>query len=180
MILLAGFRGYIESQVSLENNAVSCRFDLYPSNYRLLSTSAKVIMVAPSNLAEPYSSAPSLIGRRCIRVLEINCEIIADDDNKPLQARLSVVDLDTDSDFIALSYVWGRVSEPPKTVMIGNSSLVLTDSCYAAIQTLRRKLSTFSIWIDAVCINQSDMQEKSEQIALWATSISRPSKIMYG
>ncbi|KAF2830114.1 hypothetical protein CC86DRAFT_180711, partial [Ophiobolus disseminans] len=39
-------------------------------------------------------------------------------------------------------------------------------NCYAALKYLRAKLGGFTIWGDAVCINQNDEWEKSGQLPL--------------
>ncbi|KAF2494241.1 hypothetical protein BU16DRAFT_591222 [Lophium mytilinum] len=111
-------------------------------------------MAGPFQISEPYSSTPLPAGLKCIRVLTINAPIAAGGDSKPIQAGLAVVDLDQKPKFTTLSYVWGEMSEPPKTITVRTSSLSLTDNCHAAILALRRKLKTFTIWVDAsVLIN---------------------------
>src|ERR1700712_2438784 len=114
-------------------------------------------MAAPTNVSEPYVGPP-LTGLRCIRVLEIYHPTDANGGSGPIQAGLAVEDLDKKPSFDALSYVWGEKSRPPKTVAIGDFSLAITDNCHTAILALRRKLKTFKIWIDVVCINQSDKE----------------------
>jgi hypothetical protein len=63
----------------------------------------------------------------------------------------------------ALSYVWGDV-HPPQSIFIGDDHLVVTPNLYAALVQLRDAHFPRIIWIDAVCINQADTDEKEDQI----------------
>lgn len=82
-----------------------------------------------------------------------------------ISCHLKTVSLDAKPKFEALSYVWGD----PKDVV----SIHLSDCTYgvtrdleAALRRLRRKDSERIIWIDQLCINQEDVEEKSQQVAL--------------
>ncbi|KAK5692396.1 hypothetical protein LTR97_010704 [Elasticomyces elasticus] len=66
----------------------------------------------------------------------------------------------------ALSYTWGDLSNP-LSIEVGGHALAVTQSLHAALQTLRRSSDeVLTIWVDAICINQSDLVEKSSQIPL--------------
>jgi len=68
----------------------------------------------------------------------------------------------------ALSYVWGS-EEDPSTVAIDlnrhSSVIAITRSLNVALRYLRYKCKPRSVWVDALCINQSDNYEKSIQVA---------------
>ncbi|KAI1391057.1 heterokaryon incompatibility protein-domain-containing protein [Hypoxylon trugodes] len=77
--------------------------------------------------------------------------------------------------FRALSYVWGN-TENMKTILVNGRSLRVTENLHAALLEFRRRLlegpeilvdedpRTFDLWVDAICINQIDMDEKALQI----------------
>ncbi|KAI1360737.1 HET-domain-containing protein [Xylaria arbuscula] len=44
--------------------------------------------------------------------------------------------------------------------------LPITDNLFRALRRLRRPLKTHVLWVDAVCINQEDIGERSAQVAL--------------
>ncbi|CAG1963057.1 unnamed protein product [Fusarium graminearum] len=76
-------------------------------------------------------------------------------------------------DFIALSYVWShpkrKEGEPPYTVVIEGSLFEVTPNLHHALSQLRkcyRIRQGFKLWIDAICINQSDTDERGQQVAL--------------
>jgi hypothetical protein len=115
-----------------------------------------------------YQSHPLPPGSRCIRVLDIlpGPETLYPD-NKPIGCVLRTISLDDQPLFTALSYVWGN--DPPGRqyfVECAESKLQVTLNCYSALRHLQRKLGQLTIWVDAICINQTDLAEKAEQIPL--------------
>jgi len=63
-----------------------------------------------------------------------------------------------------------------QTIICGALCLDVTENGNAALQHLRRKLGKFTIWIDAICINQKDKIEKEQQIPLMGDVYSRAEK----
>jgi hypothetical protein len=65
----------------------------------------------------------------------------------------------------ALSYVWG---DPGNTVSIhvNQHDLQVTTNLHAALLQLRNSFIDRYFWIDAICINQADEEEKVQQIQL--------------
>jgi len=72
------------------------------------------------------------------------------------------VNLDDKPIYKALSYVWG---DPNKTlpILVDGKSYQVTVNCHAALERLR-EIGEKTIWIDAICINQKDDDEKSQQV----------------
>ncbi|TGO25966.1 hypothetical protein BPAE_0069g00380 [Botrytis paeoniae] len=66
----------------------------------------------------------------------------------------------------ALSYVWGGFNDPPHCIYINGNSLSITANLHAALLRLRNHALERVIWVDALCINQQDDQEKGLQIQL--------------
>lgn len=69
-------------------------------------------------------------------------------------------------DFVALSYVWGNPSAK-REIYIGKNSVLVPDNLEAALRQLRnhsRIQEGFRIWIDALCINQTDLDERAVQV----------------
>lgn len=83
--------------------------------------------------------------------------------SKPLCCFLRHVSLDDDPNYIALSYVFGA-AEPPSSLNVNGRSLRIMNNLDVALRHLQKKVKSERLWIDAVCINHQDMEEKSVQI----------------
>ncbi|EQB56016.1 heterokaryon incompatibility protein [Colletotrichum gloeosporioides Cg-14] len=112
--------------------------------------------------------------KREIRLLEVVCEPA----NTQFSYRLHTVSSDDNPYFIALSYVWGdhlvteKINvdgfETPVTVNLA-TALRNVKKHWLDIQSERntgRDAVQFRIWADAICINQQNLPEKSEQVPL--------------
>jgi hypothetical protein len=83
--------------------------------------------------------------------------------------RMQIASLsDEDIQFDALSYVWGPQDET-FPISLDGKFLHIHHNLYTALPYLatrgKRGICQRPIWIDAICINQEDEEEKSEQIA---------------
>lgn len=65
--------------------------------------------------------------------------------------------------FEALSYTWGDPT-PCHFINCNGHDLPIADNLYHALQFLRLEDRPVLFWIDAICINQNENAEKSEQI----------------
>ncbi|PSR83424.1 heterokaryon incompatibility protein-domain-containing protein [Coniella lustricola] len=105
-----------------------------------------------------------------------------------LQCRLRAVSaaLTTDGlSYVALSYVWGS---PVRTTSIkvvdGNGQrlgdIPLTANLHTALQDLRdaAHIQPKTFWIDQICINQDDIDEKSNQVAKMSKVYSSASRVV--
>ncbi|KAK1827305.1 hypothetical protein QBC39DRAFT_314938 [Podospora conica] len=87
-------------------------------------------------------------------------------DSQPLSGSFEVVSRDKPPPYWAISYVWGPSPSGPKahTFRTPQGEITLTESLTACLKCLRRKGVEAYIWVDALCINQSDNDEKGTQI----------------
>jgi hypothetical protein len=67
--------------------------------------------------------------------------------------------------FEALSYTWGDPSVK-HTISCSKEQLETATNLLSALQHLRQLDSTRLIWIDAICINQHDLDERTQQVQL--------------
>lgn len=83
----------------------------------------------------------------------------------------------------ALSYVWGVgkkshsicVNSPGKC---GEASIAITQSLDIALRHLRNPKETVTLWIDQICINQADNDEKAEQVAMMGSIYTAASQVL--
>jgi len=65
----------------------------------------------------------------------------------------------------ALSYVWGE-PQFSRLIWVNEKVLPVTTNLYTALENLRYPDKPRVLWIDAICINQNDLIERSEQVLL--------------
>lgn len=63
----------------------------------------------------------------------------------------------------ALSYVWGT-SVSTEKIYVNEEEVTVTSNLLAALRHLRDVEEVRTLWVDAICINQSDQDEKSIQV----------------
>jgi hypothetical protein len=88
--------------------------------------------------------------------------------NGLVSCHLDHVSLINPPEYVALSYCWGDASVT-KDISINGSSVPVTANLEIALRHLRIK-EYGRLWVDAICINQEDKIEKSQQL-LWMGSI---------
>jgi hypothetical protein len=65
----------------------------------------------------------------------------------------------------ALSYVWGN-DMAPMSMVLGGRDIPITQNLDTALRHLRHGQLSRSLWVDAVCIDQSNVVERAEQVKL--------------
>ncbi|KUJ13256.1 HET-domain-containing protein [Mollisia scopiformis] len=109
----------------------------------------------------PFSYDEPLQGRN-IRLVQL----LAPENGKPIQCKLVQRSLDSNVEYQALSYVWGN-SNDKRAIACNDRRFEVTASLHEALVQLRanngiRKNSL--LWIDAICIDQSNIAEKTAQV----------------
>ncbi|CZR66859.1 uncharacterized protein PAC_16760 [Phialocephala subalpina] len=82
-----------------------------------------------------------------------------------IACELRTTSLDGAPIYQTLSYVWGDASIT-KPILVDGSRFEVTANLYAALKRLRCATTKRVIWIDALCINQRDNEEKTSQVML--------------
>lgn len=81
--------------------------------------------------------------------------------------------------FEALSYCWGNASDV-RTIEVSGQPFQVTANLHRALERLRSSTKVFPrvMWIDAICINQSDRQERSWQVGMMKEIYSRATQVI--
>lgn len=108
-----------------------------------------------------------------IRLLDLHPGI----DGDPIRCTVRHVRLCQKPEYAAVSYVWG---DPEDVIqIICNDSLVMvTRNIYAFLDSFRDENDCYSIWVDAVCIDQSNIQERNSQVQLMNQIYSQASAVI--
>lgn len=70
--------------------------------------------------------------------------------------------------FEALSYVWGD-NKDTGTIEVQGETMSVTRNLEDALRHLRNPFEARNLWIDAVCINQKDPSERTQQVGMMGT-----------
>lgn len=102
-----------------------------------------------------------------------------------LRAEIVTCSLDRKPIFDAISYCWGDAQKPREISLKHENvdySFAVTESLYLALRRFRSSTESCSLWTDAICINQSDHEEKGHQIRLmdWIYTNARKVLIYLG
>ncbi len=103
-----------------------------------------------------------LVNARSIRLLTI---MPARRFRDPIKCRLDTACLHDEPIYEALSYVWGT-PERIKWVKCNDKRMHITQNLDDALLHLRYEAEERVVWIDQLCINQLDLDERSQQVSL--------------
>ncbi|KFY33933.1 hypothetical protein V495_08233 [Pseudogymnoascus sp. VKM F-4514 (FW-929)] len=102
------------------------------------------------------------LARREFRLLKL---LKSDSFDSPIRGRLVHTTLDDHEPYETMSYVWGA-PRFTQTIELESQPFGVTPHLENALRHLRLAGEDRTIWVDAVCINQSDDVERSEQVML--------------
>lgn len=88
----------------------------------------------------------------------------------PTKCNVFLAFLDEDASAIeyeALSYTWGSIDKT-HTIMIDNYELPITENLFIALQHLRSAHQDRILWVDAICIDQENLEERGHQVGQMA------------
>lgn len=83
----------------------------------------------------------------------------------PLQCTMATVTTETIGSYFALSYVWGS-DERSHSLTCNEQTIQITFNLWEALRGIRSNSEAMALWIDAICINQNDTAEKTDQLKL--------------
>ncbi|KAB8277105.1 heterokaryon incompatibility protein-domain-containing protein [Aspergillus minisclerotigenes] len=111
-----------------------------------------------------YSYRP-LSRRTSIRILQLLPNNKETDRVECCLAEYSLSGTQKSHQYEALSYVWGNPNDT-KSILVNGHDFQLTQSLYTALLHIRDDQLVRRLWLDVICINQNDEDEKASQIPL--------------
>ena len=79
--------------------------------------------------------------------------------------------------YTALSYTWGSPNKT-RTIKVDGRKIEIRDNLYYALQHIRNPKQPITLWVDAISINQNDVNEKNQQVPLMAFIYSRSVEVV--
>jgi hypothetical protein len=77
----------------------------------------------------------------------------------------------------ALSWLWGAYGDF-RTIVVNGQDFKITRNLFIALRHLRQRKSARLLWVDALCINQEDLAERSSQISQMAFLFHRARRVI--
>jgi Heterokaryon incompatibility protein (HET) len=111
---------------------------------------------------EPLSSTADQI-----RLLDVK----AGPDNNEIVCSLRHVNLVDKPDYCALSYYWGAPvpASALKAVTVDGTIVKIRPAVYSFLASLVLQLSNLPVWLDVICIDQENNEERQSQVSLMGT-----------
>jgi ankyrin repeat protein len=79
--------------------------------------------------------------------------------------------------YAALSYTWGSESRPCE-IIINGSKMTVTKNAYLALRDLRYQERDRFLWIDALCIDQDNREEREQQVKQMGSIYSTAERVV--
>lgn len=92
-----------------------------------------------------------------------------------------LLDISLPPSYHALSYAWGDTDRTKSvSIVVGEEQYIqkVTDNLYTALKYLRSTDRVRTLWIDAVCIDQENVEERSAQVTRMADIHRSASKVI--
>ncbi|KAF4633434.1 hypothetical protein G7Y89_g4686 [Cudoniella acicularis] len=137
-----------------------------------LSHTSRELSRAPESPAEPdiipsiprFRYSPLVDPSNEIRLVTLHPAL---DDGYDIICTLQSVSLDNVGEFEALSYVWGSPGRK-LSILLENQEFEVTQNLAHALRHLRparsNKFEARTLWIDAICIDQQNIDERNHQV----------------
>ncbi|KAI1114305.1 heterokaryon incompatibility protein-domain-containing protein [Nemania sp. NC0429] len=94
------------------------------------------------------------------------------DRDSPIRCRLVVCNHDERLPYDAVSYAWGNPSKV-RNIDCNGKNIRVTSNLYSALLWLRKPTEDRLLWIDALCINQDNLEERGHQVNTMSQIFSR-------
>ena len=94
-----------------------------------------------------------------------------------VRCRLFDASLDSGWDYTALSYAWGPGTETER-ILINGVWHSVRRNLYDALRLFSRETPNTSLWCDALCINQDDLDERGTQVGIMQDIYSRSKQVV--
>ena len=113
--------------------------------------------------SEVYSSLPIGTASKEIRLIEL----LPGREDEPISCIFHRYTLGSpDLEYTALSYTWGDPKSPKYKILIDNHAFNVRQNLWHFLKQGRQFGRYGLLWIDAISVDQSDINERNHQVAL--------------
>ncbi|KDN67413.1 hypothetical protein CSUB01_11672 [Colletotrichum sublineola] len=176
-ILVAGIARRSDNQHYCLPSAQICNAVVwYLSGLVRLISPAKLVMEPP--LVNYFQYEPFDLDRPGFRLVRLE----AGSNRDPIRCHLFQAYLDDEETLIpyeALSYCWGDDTSLRQTVLVNGSFLFITENLFEALIYLREPGEDRILWIDALCIDQSNVRERGHQVSWMGKVYQHAERVLF-
>ncbi|CAI4215498.1 unnamed protein product [Parascedosporium putredinis] len=131
----------------------------------------------PESVAGPrHATASKTLTYKALEWRQIRLVRILPERMSALRCELVQFSLDNAPRFVAISYAWGD-SGDTQNILVDGVAKQVTTSLYGALKALRRRNNVVLVWADALCIDQSNGEERTLQVQLMKDIYSKASSV---
>ncbi|GIZ45640.1 hypothetical protein CKM354_000879800 [Cercospora kikuchii] len=101
--------------------------------------------------------------------------------NAPFECSIEVVPCHEDAEYTALSYAWAMQdgdSSLCRGLYVNSQNFAIRRNLFEALRRLRSDHEILRIWIDAICIDQGNFDERSEQVSNMAAVYKNANRVV--
>lgn len=112
-----------------------------------------------------------LLAHREVRLIDIQ-PLKEDDVGGEIYFSLVVYPINECPPYVALSYAWGDATDT-RVCYCDEQEFAVSESLHGALAKLRNRDTPSPVWVDAISINQHDLDEKNRQVGMMREIYSR-------
>ncbi len=128
-----------------------------------LCQSATMATTTPSKICKSYRYLPLQDSPLSIRL----AVLLPGGRGTPIRVKLSQTTFAQRPKYVALSYTWGS-PDVVREIELDNTPVDVRRNLWWALYHLRSTTEERLLWIDAICIDQSNIEERNQQVILMA------------
>jgi hypothetical protein len=108
--------------------------------------------------------SPSEDTRLIVLLPASSSEALASENPEGIKCEIEHIALAKNPSYEALSYCWGNPTQTRRYVTCEGARLNVTETLYGVLVRMQQDNKPVRLWVDAICINQNDNDEKSLQV----------------
>lgn len=109
--------------------------------------------------------------------IRLLCILPAESNSDPIQCTMEWHDLSSLPSYKAISYTWGSQTRT-HAILVNNSRAEVTQTAHDVLVRARSSWRRQTVWIDAICIDQSSSADKLTQLPLMPLIYERATKVI--
>ena len=117
-----------------------------------------------------YNPLPTI---QAIRLLHLNPGA----GNEPLVASLETYTIQNAPPYEAMSYAWGNPS-PTLNITVDGFAFPIRSNLHRGLLRVRNESTMRTLWTDAICIDQANIQERSQQVSIIGLIFEGASRVL--